>query len=35
MKKKFWGFGFFLSDVISEVGFWPFWFMLPGLGPNR
>jgi len=24
-----------VSDVISEVGFWPFWLMLPGLGPNR
>jgi len=23
---------FFVSD-ISEVGFWPFWLMLPGLGP--
>jgi len=32
MKKKF---VFFVSDVISEVGFWPFWLMLPGLGPNR
>jgi len=28
------GFRFFLSDFISEVGLWPFWFMLPGLGPN-
>jgi len=25
---------FFLSDIISEVGFWPFWLMLPSLGPN-
>ena len=24
--------GFFVSDVISEVGFWPIWLMLPGLG---
>jgi len=24
-----------LNDIISEVGFWPFWLMLPGLGPNR
>jgi len=24
-----------VSDVISEVLFWPFWLMLPGLGPNR
>jgi len=23
-----------LSDIISEVGFWPFWLMLPSLGPN-
>jgi len=29
------GFRFFVSDVISEVDFWPFWLMLPGLGPNR
>ena len=27
--------GFFVSDVISEVVFGPFWLMLPGLGPNR
>jgi len=26
--------GFFMSDIISEVGFWPFWLMLRGLGPN-
>jgi len=25
-------FRFFVSDIISEVGFWPFWLMLPGLG---
>jgi len=24
-----------VSDVISEVGFWPLWLMLPGPGPNR
>jgi len=24
-----------VSDVISEVGFWPFWIMLPGLGPSH
>ena len=29
------GSGFFVSDVISEVVFWPLWLMLPGLGPNR
>jgi len=36
-EKTFFGFGFlfFVSDIISEVGFWPFWLMLPGLGPNR
>jgi len=28
------GCGFFVSDVISEVVFGPFWLMLPGLGPN-
>jgi len=22
--KKNWGFGFFVSDVIRNVGFWPF-----------
>jgi len=26
--------GFFVSDVISGVGFLPFWLMLPGLWPN-
>jgi len=37
MKKMFLvlSFGFFVSGVISEVGFWSFWLMLPGLGPNR
>jgi len=33
-EKRFWGLSFFVSDVISEVGFWPFWLILPGLGPN-
>jgi len=36
--KKIWGvlgFGVFVSDNISEVGFWPLWLMLPGPGPNR
>ena len=35
-RKKFLvgGGGFFVSDVISEVVFGPFWHMLPGLGPN-
>ena len=28
------GFHFFMSGVISEVDFWPFWLVLPGLGPN-
>jgi len=27
------GCGFFVSDVIGEVVFGPFWLMLPGLGP--
>jgi len=26
---------FFVSDVISEVVFGPFWLMLPGLWPNE
>jgi len=34
MKKKIW-FGFFVSDVISEVGIWPLWLLLPDQGPNR
>jgi len=25
----------FVNDVVSEVGFWPFYHMLPSLGPNR
>jgi len=25
---------FFVCDIISEVGFWPFWLMLPGLWPK-
>jgi len=29
------GCGFFVSDLISEVVFGPFWLMLPGLGSNR
>jgi len=24
-----------MSDVTSEVVLGPFWFMLPGLGPNH
>jgi len=24
MNEKNWGFGFFVSDVIRNVGFWPF-----------
>ena len=27
------GFNFFVSDVISGVGFWPVCLMLPGPGP--
>ena len=34
-EKKLGGFGFFVSDVISKEGFWPFLLMFPGLGPNR
>ena len=37
-RKKIFLFGgcrFFVSDVISEVVFGPFWLMLPRLGPNR
>ena len=30
-----WGCRFFVSKVISEVVFGPFWLMLSGLGPNR
>jgi len=33
-RKKFFGFVFFVSDGVSEVGFWPFCLMLPSLGPN-
>jgi len=30
------GFTFFVSDIISEVGFWLFWLRLTGpAGPNR
>jgi len=29
------GVSVFVSNVISEVGFWLFWLMLPGLAPNR
>jgi len=37
MKKNFLvsGFRVFVSDVTSDVGFWQFWLMLPGLVPNR
>jgi len=34
-EKKNLVFRFFVSDVITEVGFWPFWLMLPDLGLNR
>jgi len=30
-----WGWGFFTSDIISEVVLGSFWLMLPGLRPNR
>jgi len=26
---------FFVGDVISSVGFWPFWLRLPAPGPNH
>jgi len=29
------GCGLFVSDVISELLFGPFWLMLRDLGPNR
>jgi len=35
MKKNVWGFGFFVSNIISRVGFTPLWLRLPGPGPNR
>jgi len=34
-EKKCFGFEFFVGDVISEVSFWPFWLMVPGLRPNH
>jgi len=27
------GLGFVVSDVVSKVGFWPFWLLVPDLGP--
>jgi len=35
LKRLVLGFRFCGSDVIREVGFWPFWLMLPSLRPNR
>jgi len=36
MKKKFdLGFRVSMSDVISGVGFWPFWLRLPSPRPNN
>jgi len=32
--KKIFGFMCFVSDVISQVGLWPFWLRLPGPGPS-
>jgi len=29
------GYGFFVSDGVSEVVFVPFWLMLPGGKPNH
>jgi len=34
-EKKFLVSFFFVSDVQSGVGFWPFWMRLPGRQPNR
>ena len=27
-------FGFLVSDLISGIGFWPFWLRLPAPGPK-
>jgi len=32
MTEKKFGFGFFVSDVVSGLGFWSLWLRLPGLG---
>ena len=32
--KKIGVLGFFISDIISGVCFWPFWLKLPGPGPK-
>jgi len=34
MKRIIFACVFFGNDVISSVGFWPFWFMLPDPRPN-
>jgi len=33
--KKIGGVGscFFVSDIISEVSYWPFWLLVPDVGP--
>jgi len=33
--EKNWGGGscYFVSDIISEVSYWPFWLLVPDLGP--
>jgi len=33
-KMQSFGFCFFVGDIMSGVGFRPFWFRLPGLGTN-
>jgi len=34
--KNFWIWvSVFVGDVITRVGFWPFWLRLPGPGPNH
>jgi len=29
------GFSFFVDDIKSAIGFWPFSLTLPGHGPNH
>jgi len=34
MKKNVLGFRFFVSDITSKVGVWPFWLLVHDLGPT-
>jgi len=34
MKKEFFAFGLFVSEVISKISFWHFWLLVPDLGPT-